>query len=196
MAELLPGEPEAWGLLALLELQASRLPARQADGGASVLLEEQDRTRWDRARVAAGLAHLERATGEGAYVLQAGIASCHARAERFEDTDWREIVRLYDALVARTHSPVIALNRALAVSRVDGPEAALALVDGLASDARLARYAWLPAARADLLRRAGRVAEAVAEYRRAVAATGNRAERAALERRLAECEARAAPVAR
>ena len=187
VAELLPEEPESWGLLALLELQASRLPARSGGDGASVLLEEQDRTRWDRARLAEGLAHLARARGEGAYALQAAIAACHARAVRFEDTDWREIVRLYDALLAGVPSPVIALNRALALSRLEGPEAALALVDALAADARLRDYVWLLASRADLLRRAGRHAEAAADYRRALAGTANRAERAVLERRLAEC---------
>ena len=187
VAELLPAEPESFGLLALLELQASRLPARSGAGGASVLLEEQDRACWDRARIAAGLAHLARAGGEGAYALQARIAACHARAPRFEDTDWREIVRLYDALLARVPSPVVALNRALAVSRALGPEAGLALVDALASDPRLDGYAWLPAARADLLRRAGRLAEAAQEYGRALTRTANAAEHARLRLRLAEC---------
>jgi predicted RNA polymerase sigma factor len=188
VAELLPEEPETWGLLALLELHASRLPARSGAGGASVLLDEQDRGRWHRERIRSGLVHLDRATGEGAYTLQAKIAACHARAARFEDTDWGEIVRLYDALLARVPSPVVALNRALAVSRAVGPAAGLALVDALAADPRLAEYAWLPAARADLMRRAGRLAEAAAEYARALERTHNAAERARLGARLTECE--------
>jgi predicted RNA polymerase sigma factor len=192
VAELLPEEPEAHGLLALLLLQASRLPARSDGRGAAVLLEEQDRSRWDRARIEAGLAHLARAGQDGLYALQAGIAACHARAASFEATDWPEMVRLYDALLARAPSPVVALNRALAVSRADGPAAGLALVDALAGEPRLAGYAWLAAARADLLRRLGRPSEAAAAYREALAATANRAERAVLLRRVAECSMGAA----
>jgi RNA polymerase sigma factor (sigma-70 family) len=189
VVELLSGEPEAHGLLALLELQASRLPARSDGRGAAVLLEDQDRSRWERARIDAGLAHLERANEAGPYALQAGIAACHARAPSFEATNWREIVRLYDALLARVPSPVVALNRALAVAKVEGEARGLALVDALADDERLREYAWLPAARADLLRRLGRTREALAEYREALARTSNRAERAVLERRAAECAA-------
>lgn len=186
VVELLP-EPEAHGLLALLLLQASRLPAREAADGAAVLLEAQDRGRWDGTRIAAGLAALERAVGGGPYALQAAIAGCHARAPSFEATDWAEIVRLYDALLAWHASPVVALNRALALAQLEGPARALPLVEALARDARLAGYAWLPAARADLLRRLGRSEEAAAAYRAALALTSNRAERTVLERRLAEC---------
>jgi predicted RNA polymerase sigma factor len=188
LAELLPEEPEAHGLLALLLLQASRLPARSDGQGGAVLLEAQDRSRWERARIEAGLAHLARAGDEGPYALQAAIAACHARAASFEATDWREIVALYDRLLARVASPVVALNRALAVAQVDGAERGLALVEALADDERLRAYAWLPSARADLLRRLGRSGEAAADYREALARTSNRAECAVLQRRLSECE--------
>jgi RNA polymerase sigma factor (sigma-70 family) len=193
VVELLPEESEAHGLLALLLLQASRLPARSDGAGGTVLLEEQDRSHWEGARIAAGLAQLEQARVEGPYALQAAIAACHARAARFEATDWVEIVRLYDRLLAHVASPVVALNRALAVSHAEGAERGLALVEALADDPRLRDYPWLPAARADLLRRCGRLREAADDYREALARTHNRAERAVLSRRLAQCDEQAPP---
>ncbi len=188
VAELLP-ESETYGLLALLELQASRIPARSDGSGVAVLLDAQDRSRWQRGRIESGLQHLAQAgVAAGPYAIQAAIAACHARAARFELTDWDEIVRLYDALLARNPSPVVALNRALAVARSEGAERGLALVEQLAGDERLRDYPWLPSARADLLRQLGRVDEAAAAYREALLRTANRAERAALARRLSECE--------
>jgi RNA polymerase sigma factor (sigma-70 family) len=189
LAELMRDEPEVRGLLALLELQASRATTRTDAGGNLVLLADQDRTRWDRAAIARGLAELERAgplQHAGPYQLQAAIAACHARAESWETTDWPAIVAHYDALAAAAPSPVVELNRAVAVGLAHGPAAGLAALDGADTEA-LRRYHLLPAARADFLRRLGRWPEAAAEYRRALALADNARERAFLAARVAAC---------
>ena len=171
LSGLLPREPEVHGLVALMELQASRFTARAAGGGEPVLLPDQDRSNWDRTLVAHGLRALDRATHLGRplgpYTVQAAIAACHARAPRFEDTDWEAIVALYDALAQLAPSPVVALNRAVAVMHADGPQAALDALDAVANDPRLARYHLLGAVRADALVRLGRPAEAAEELERA-----------------------------
>jgi RNA polymerase sigma-70 factor (ECF subfamily) len=192
LTELMPDEPEAHGLLALMELQASRALARCDAEGNLVLLADQDRTRWDRERVARGLASLERAgprDGAGPYRLQAGIAACHARAPSWEATDWATIVQLYTALAEVAPSPVVALNRAVAIGLARGPMAGLAALDAVDAHA-LRDYHLLPAARADFLRRLERWAEAAGEYRRALALADNARERAFLAARLAACESR------
>jgi RNA polymerase sigma factor (sigma-70 family) len=190
LAGLTPRDPEVWGLLALMELQASRLPARTGRDGALVPLPEQNRSRWDGVLVRRGLAALARAEAlggaEGPYALQAALAACHVRARRAEDTDWRRIAGLYDRLAAAAPSPVVALNRAVAHSMAFGPEAGLALLDGL-EDA-LPGYAPLPAARGDFLFRAGRTEEAGAAFRRAAELSRNARERAFLLGRAAACE--------
>jgi RNA polymerase sigma-70 factor, ECF subfamily len=186
---LLPGRPEPRSLLALLLLHDSRRDARTDAAGDLVVLDEQDRTRWDRAQIAEGLGCLEAALRLGAtgpYVLQAAIAALHARAERPEDTDWPQIAALYAALLRAVPSPVIELNLAVAVSMVEGPAVGLARLDALAGRDGIRGYHLLPAARADLLRRAGRRAEAAAAYAEALALVGNDAERRYLARRLAE----------
>jgi len=187
--ELLPGRAEALGLLALMLLHDARGPARVDAAGDVVLLEEQDRARWDHAAIAEGLALVERALRvpgpPGAYALQAAIAGVHARAPRAADTDWREIAALYRLLAAVHPSPVVALNQAVAVAMADGPDAGLLLIDQLAATGALAGYHLLPAARADLLRRLGRNQEAAAAYREALALVGNDADKRFLERRLA-----------
>lgn len=184
LAGLVPAEAEAHGLLALMEIQASRTAARTDAQGRPVLLLDQDRSRWDQARIALGLQALARAEAlgapHGAYTLQAAIAACHARAARAEDTDWHLIVALYDALQAVNPSPVVTLNRAVAVGMAQGPQAALAIVDGLMGDASLRRYPWLPSVRGDLLARLGRGAEARQAFERAAALTRNERERALL----------------
>jgi predicted RNA polymerase sigma factor len=196
LAGLAPDDAEVHGLLALLELQASRLAARVDASGAPVLLDQQDRSRWDRLSITRGLAALSRAerlSGErGAYTLQAAIAACHARAARAADTDWTRIAVLYAELSAHTGSPVVEVNRAVAVSRAAGPEAGLAIVDALAGDRRLQGYHLLPAVRGDLLARLGRAEEAAAEFRRAAEATANARERDVLLGRARGCEGRAA----
>ena len=183
LAGLAPEEAEVHGLVALMELQASRTRARVGPGGEPVLLLEQDRSRWDGAQIRRGLQALDRAAklGFGPIGLQAAIAACHARARTADDTDWRHIAALYAALGRMAPSPVVELNRAVAVSRVDGPEAALAIVDGLAD--ALAGYHLLPSVRADLLIRLGRAEEAQEELRRAADLTQNAQERAMLLRR-------------
>ncbi len=189
VADALPSA-EALALVALFELQASRLAARSDAHGRALLLEEQDRARWDRARITAGLARLtaaRRAPRPGAFVLQAELAACHARAANFAATDWRRIVALYDRLFALHASPVIALNRAIALGFRDGPAAGLAALAALRFDPRLRRYPWLPAARADLLRRAERWREAADEYARAALLMSNASERAFLAEQRAEC---------
>ncbi len=186
---LMPREPEASGLLALMELQASRLRARQDGDGAIVLLDAQDRSRWDRLQIERGLQALQRAErlgGDDFYVLQAAIAACHARARRAEDTDWPRIAALYAHLAAVAPSPVVELNRAVAVSRAEGAAAALPLVDALAMDARLRAYPQLPALRGDLLHKLGRNDEARAEFERAASLTGNARERALMQARARE----------
>lgn len=187
LAQLVPDEAEVHGLVALMEIQASRLRARSGQGGRPILLLDQDRSRWDRLLIGRGLAALERAAalgGErGPYELQAAIAACHARARSADRTDWAQIVALYDALGARTPSPVVELNRAVAVGMAFGPEAALPLVDALAQDPLLQRYHLLHAVRADLLARLGRLDEASDALERAAALTGNEQERQLLDER-------------
>jgi RNA polymerase sigma-70 factor (ECF subfamily) len=189
LARLMPGEPETLGLLALMLLQDSRRAARMGDDGELVTLEDQDRTRWDRAEIDEGrqvLAAAVRGGTAGPYQLQAAIAAQHARAARAADTDWRAIARLYGELAAVTRSPVVELNRAVAVGMADGPAAGLALVDALAASGALPGYHLLPATRADLLRRLGRGAEAAQSYREALALAGTGPEQRYLSRRLAE----------
>jgi RNA polymerase sigma-70 factor, ECF subfamily len=193
LARLMPGEPEALGLLALMLLQDSRRGARVDDAGDLVTLEDQDRARWDRAKIDEGREVLEAAARggfeDGPYQLQAAIAACHATAARAADTDWRTISRLYAQLSRMTSSPVVELNRAVAVGMADGPAAGLVLVDGLAATGALAGYHQLPATRADLLRRLGRNDEAAQAYHEAHALAGTNAERRYLARRLAEVTA-------
>jgi RNA polymerase sigma-70 factor, ECF subfamily len=181
---LLPGDGEVRGLLALMLLHHARRAARTDGAGDLVLLEDQDRSRWDHAMIDEGLAILDQgARRPGVYRLQAEIAACHARAPRPEDTDWPQIASFYGLLVALQPSPVVELNRAAAVAMADGPESGLRLLDPLAAD--LERYQPFHAARAELLRRAGRPGEAATSYRRALELTANDAERRFLERRLA-----------
>ncbi len=184
---LLPGEPEVQGLLALMELQASRFRARVAADGAPVLLLDQDRARWDRLLISRGLAGLARAQSlggsAGPYTLQAAIAACHARASTAAATDWRAIVALYSALAVVAPSPIVALNRAVAVGMADGPAVALALVDALRAEPVLRGYHLLPAVRGDLLAKLGRHPEAAQAFRDAAALAGNARERDLLLRR-------------
>jgi RNA polymerase sigma factor (sigma-70 family) len=191
LAALAPGEPEAHGLVALMEIQASRLRARVAADGSPITLLNQDRSRWDRLLINHALAALARAAGLGArpgpYVLQASIAACHARAVVAEDTDWTQIASLYAALVDVTGSPIVELNRAVAVSMADGPQAGLAIVDSLADEPALRGYHLLPAVRGDLLVKLGRRNEARVEFEQAAAKTGNETERDLLLGRAAEC---------
>ena len=179
---LIPDEPESRGLLALLLLQHARRAARTDAAGDLVTLEDQDRSRWDHELIDEGLALVEE-PASGSYQLQAAIAACHDRAPRPEDTDWAQIASLYDELQRVRPSPVVALNRAVAVAMADGPDAGLRLLDPLADD--LDRYHHFHAARADLLRRAGREPEAADAYDQALALVGNDAERRYLERRRA-----------
>jgi RNA polymerase sigma-70 factor, ECF subfamily len=191
LAQLMPDEPEAAGLVALMEIQSSRLAARIGPGGEPVLLGDQDRSRWDQLLIARGLAALDRAIrlgGErGPYVLQASIAACHARAYRVEETDWARITELYGVLAEVMPSPIVELNRAVAVSMAFGPQAGLDLVDQLAAEPALRGYHLLPSVRGDLLMKLGRPAEALAEFERATALTSN-----ARERQLTADRARAA----
>jgi RNA polymerase sigma factor (sigma-70 family) len=190
LAGLMPDEPEILGLLALMELQASRAATRTDGAGDLVLLADQDRSRWDRARIERGLGHLERAgvaARAGRYQLQAAIAACHARAPSWEATDWPRIVALYEALAEVAPSPVVALNRAVAIGLARGPEAGLAALDRIDAPA-LRAYHHLPAARADFLRRLARWDEAAAQYRRALELAGNPREKSFLASRIAACE--------
>ncbi|HEX6615666.1 MAG TPA: RNA polymerase sigma factor [Gemmatimonadales bacterium] len=193
LAELAPGEPEVHGLVALMEIQASRLRARVGPGGEPVLLLDQDRGRWDHLLIGRGLTALARAEalGEppGPYVLQGAIAACHARARTADETDWPRIVTLYGELVRLTPSPVVELNRAVAVAMASGPAAGLALVDALAGEPSLKSYHLLPGVRGDLLAKLGRHDEARAEFERAAALTRNGRERVLLLRRAATCAA-------
>jgi len=185
LAELARDDSEAQGLLALMELQGSRAASRVDGAGRPVLLSDQDRARWDRLLIRRGLAALERARSLavaarrplGPYALQAAIAACHARAAQAADTDWQSIVALYDALAQAMPSPVVQLNRAVAVGMAFGPEAALEIVDALQGDATLRDYQWLPSVRADLLAKLGRHDEARAELMRAAALARNARER-------------------
>jgi RNA polymerase sigma factor (sigma-70 family) len=191
LAELMPGEPEVHGLVALMEIQASRFPARIGPSGEPVLLLDQDRSRWDRLLVRRGLAALARAERAGRtlgpYELQAAIAACHARASSAEETDWPRIVALYDALAQLAPSPVVALNRAVAVAMAFGPQAGLELVEALAEEPALKGYHPLPSVRGDLLYRLGRHAEARAEFERAASLTHNERERKLLRERALAC---------
>ena len=194
LAGLAPGQAEVHGLVALMEIQASRLVARVGPDGAPVTLLNQDRGRWDRTLITHALAALERAESldaTGPYVLQAAIAACHARAARADDTDWLRIAALYRDLVEATDSPVVELNRAVAVGMADGPAAGLAVVDELVAEdvPALRRYYLMPATRGDLLARLGRDAEAAAEFERAAGLTGNEQERDVLLGRAAACRA-------
>lgn len=190
LAELAPGEAEVHGLIALMELQASRLRARSTPSGQPILLLDQDRSRWDQLLIRRGLAALQRAAGLGAlgpYALQAAIAACHAQARSAADTDWERIAALYDALAQLAPSPVVELNRAVAVGMAFGPTAGLELVDTLLEEETLQQYHLLPSVRGDLLARLGRLDEARAEFERAAGLTRNERERELLLRRAAEC---------
>ena len=195
LAELVPTEPEVHGLVALMEIHASRLGSRVGPSGEPILLLDQDRTRWDRLLIGRGLAALERAErlggSMGPYALQGAIAACHARAATAEDTDWRRIVALYDAVAELDPSPVVELNRAVAVGMAFGPAAGLELVDTLIDEPSLRSYHLLPAVRGDLLRKLGRPAEARGEFERAASLTKNTRERELLHRRAVECAAEA-----
>jgi RNA polymerase sigma-70 factor (ECF subfamily) len=189
VVELMPDEPEARGLLALMLMQDSRRDARVSDGGDLVLLEDQDRSGWDHVRIAEGTAELERALlrrRPGPYQLQAAIAGLHATASSWADTDWPQIAALYGELARVAPSPVVELNRAVAVAFTEGPAVGLGVVDAVADDPRLARTHLLPATRADLLRRLGRADEAADSYRAALALARTAPERAFLQRRLDE----------
>ncbi|WP_448811596.1 RNA polymerase sigma factor [Agromyces bauzanensis] len=193
LTALMPGDPEVLGLSALMELQSSRLAARADADGEPILLDAQDRTRWDATRIRRGLDALARAevsvvaagpdTEPGPYLLQASIAAEHARAASVDDTDWGRIAALYELLGRRTGSPVVELNRAVALGRARGPEAGLALLDQLADLAALRGYHLVPSVRGDLYERLGRGEEAAAEFERAAAMTTNARERALLARR-------------
>ncbi|MBQ0984261.1 RNA polymerase sigma factor [Streptomyces sp. F63] len=176
LANLMPAEPEVQGLLALLEFQASRIPARTGPDGEPVLLADQDRSRWNRLLILRGAEALLRA-GRGPYAVQAAIAACHARAVRYEDTDWAAIAALYGRLLELMPSPVVGLNRAVAVSMAEGPAAGLRLVDALTAEPALRDYHLLPSVRGDLLQRLGRDEEARAEFGRAASLTRNARER-------------------
>jgi len=197
LAELVPEEPEVHGLVALLEIQASRLRARVGPGGEPVLLADQDRTRWDQLLVRRGLAALERAEqlagALGPYALQAAIAACHARARTPEETDWTRITALYDALAQLTQSPVVEVNRAVAYAMAFGPAAGLEIVDALKSEPALASYHLLPTVRGDLLRKLGRFDEARAAFERAASLTRNTRERQLLLGRAGACARGSAP---
>jgi RNA polymerase sigma factor (sigma-70 family) len=185
LATLAPREPEVHGLVALMELQASRTPARTATDGSPILLQDQDRRRWDRLLIRRGLDALARADGRfGPYALQASIAACHARATRAEDTDWERIAALYEVLAYVAPSPVVDLNRAVAVAHAHDPARALEIVESLV----LPNYPLLPAVRGDLLAKLGRDAEAREEFRRAAAMTRNVRERSLFEARATELE--------
>jgi RNA polymerase sigma-70 factor, ECF subfamily len=189
LAGLLPEEPEVHGLVALMEIQASRMRARTGPDGEPVLLLDQDRSRWDQLLIGRGLAALERAErlggALGPYALQAAIAACHAQARRPEDTDWVRIAELYAALAQLMPSPVVELNRAVALGMAFGPEAGLELVDSLASEPSLESYHLLPSVRGDLLAKLGRADEARAEFERAAGLTRNERERGLLLERAA-----------
>jgi RNA polymerase sigma-70 factor, ECF subfamily len=192
LAELTPTEPEVHGLVALMELQASRAPARVRASGEPILLMQQNRGLWDQLLIRRGLAALARAQSAGGplgpYSLQGAIAACHAQARMAEETDWLRIVALYDALHEVHPSPVVALNRAVAVSMAYGPAAALEIVDVLSSESRLREYHLLPSVRGDLLERLGRFDEARAEFSHAASLASNARERSLLLERMAACE--------
>jgi RNA polymerase sigma-70 factor (ECF subfamily) len=191
LARLMPNVTETRALLALMLLHDARRDARVDAAGELILLEEQDRARWDRAQIAEGIALTEGALADGGaqpYAVQAAIAALHAEAMHADETDWPQIAALYEVLERVQPTPVVRLNRAVAVGMADGPAAGLTLLDGL--EGALERFHLLPAARADLLRRLGRHADAAIEYRRALALSPSAAERRFLERRLAEVDPR------
>jgi predicted RNA polymerase sigma factor len=191
LATLTPGESEVHGLVALMEIQASRTRARVNASGEIIRLSDQNRALWDQLLIRRGLAALQQAAKLadplGPYALQAAIAACHARARSVEETDWHAIVRLYTALAEQAPSPVIELNRAVAVSMAEGPAAALSIVDELAAEPSLDRYHLLPSVRGDLLERLGRNDEARMEFERAASLTNNARERELLLRRASDC---------
>src|SRR5881394_2017908 len=191
LAELAPSEPEVHGLVALMEIQASRLRARVGPGGEPILLADQDRSRWDQLLVRRGLAALDRAEqlagALGPYALQAAIAACHARAPTADETDWTRITALYDALAQLTQSPVVEVNRAVAYTMAFGPAAGLEIADALRSEPALANYHLLPTVRGDFLFKLGRFDEARAEFERAAGLTRNARERTLLLERAATC---------
>jgi len=191
LVSLAPYEPEAHGLLALMELQASRFAARIDTHGEPVLLAEQDRARWDAARIRRGLVALAQAEklggAEGVYALQAALAACHARAAHYDVTDWPRIAALYARLANVVDSPVVELNRAVAVSMAQGPQAGLAMLDALNDEPRLAGYHLLPSVRGDLLQKLGRIDEARAAFEHAASLAGNQRERELLVRRATAC---------
>jgi RNA polymerase sigma factor (sigma-70 family) len=193
LAELAPSEPEVHGLVALMELQASRAAARVDATGRPVLLMEQDRGRWDRLLIRRGLAALERAEALGGalgrYALQAAIAACHAKAHQPRDTDWQRIAALYDALAQIAPSPVVELNRAVAVGMAFGPAAGLEIIDSLRGEKSLQNYQWLPSVRGDLLAKLGRNDEACVEFERAASLASNAREREMLLVRVQELRA-------
>jgi RNA polymerase sigma-70 factor (ECF subfamily) len=190
LAGLVPSEPEVHGLVALMEIQASRSRARLGPKGEPILLLDQDRARWDHMLIRRGLAALERAEklggSLGPYALQAAIAACHARAHVAEETDWARIASLYEALAEISPSPVVELNRAVAIGMAFGPAAGLELVDALTSESSLKAYHLLPSVRGDLLSKLGRHDEARLEFRRAASLTRNARERELLLERAAE----------
>jgi len=197
LAGLAPEEPEVHGLVALMEIQTSRLGARAGPSGEPILLLDQNRARWDQLLIRRGHAALERAEAlskaRSPYVLQAAIAACHARAKRAEDTDWARIVGLYGALTEISPSPIIELNRAVALAMLFGPAAGLEIVDALGSEPALKTYHLLPSVRGDLLKKLGRFDEARAEFERAAALTRNERERKLLLDRAASCAAESGP---
>ena len=191
LAGLAKDEPDVFGLLALIEIQASRLHARTAPDGAAIPLPEQNRARWDQLLIRRGLTALDRAItlggADGPYALQAALAACHARARRMEDTDWQRIAAIYDRLADVMPSPIVALNRAVAHGMAHGPQVALNLIAEIEAEGALENYAPLPAARADSLFRAGRLAEARSDFERAAGLTRNVRERDFLLKRAADC---------
>jgi predicted RNA polymerase sigma factor len=191
LANVADREPEVHGLVALMEIHASRLRARVDAAGDPVPLLEQDRGRWDRLLISRGFTALLQAgrlgRSPGPYMLQAAIAACHARADTAAETDWPSIIALYDSLLALGSTPVIELNRAVALAMRDGPQAGLEIIDTLNKQSTLQRYHLLPAVRGDLLAKLDRPAEARVEYERAASLTGNERERRALLRRAAAC---------
>jgi len=197
LASLTPRDPETLALLALMELQASRLDARTGPDGEPILLMDQDRTRWDQLLIRRGLALLDRVDelggAAGSYALQAGIAACHARARNAADTDWERITALYDGLAQISPSPVVELNRAVATAQAFGPQAGLALLDPLFELPSMRRYHLLPAVAGDLLCRSGRHEEARQQFLEAAALTKNSRERSIMQERAAECAAGHAP---
>jgi RNA polymerase sigma factor (sigma-70 family) len=197
IAELVPNETEVHGLVALMEIQASRARARLGPDGQPILLLDQDRTRWDHVLIRRGLASLARAEAFGdafgPYAIQAAIAACHARAHTAEETDWQRIVALYDGLAQLMPSPIVELNRAVALSMAFGPETGLEIVDMLASEPALKGYHLLPSTRGELLRKLGRFDEARAEFERAASLTKNKRERNLLLNRALTCDLKGCP---